>query len=237
MKNNEINFEKYWDFLDDKHDELLKNGYVKFPSIESLDLELISSQIASQIENKTYTELNSEHKIFLDKLLLDKYLAPKLFEFAQKKFQYNGQISNQYHVARLARPGEHKYRAHFDSHIFTLVIPIRIPKINNNSNGELLYFPNMRLFPKNELIDFFGKLYTKKYSSESGIRKLSTKKQMHTNDFTDYAPLLFFGNTVFHANMPISKSSESYRLTLLAHYFDPFPKYSVGNLLRKIRFR
>jgi len=95
----------------------------------------------------------------------------------------------------------------------------------------------MRLFPKNELIDFLGKLYTKKYSSESGIKKLSAKKQMHTNNFTDYAPLLFFGNTVFHANKPISNSSDSYRLTLLSHYFDPFPKYSVGNLLRKIRFR
>ena len=136
-------------------------------------------------------------------------------------------------------PGDQKYRAHFDSHIFTLVIPICIPEVKkiNESIGELIYFPNMRVFPKNEFVDFVGKLRTKQYSSESGMKKLGKKKKMNINSFRDYEPLLFLGNTVFHANKPISPNADFHRLTLLAHYFDPFPKYSVGSLLRKIRFR
>ena len=239
MKKLEINFENYWDCLDDKFDELIENGYVKLPSIAKLDLKQISNRISSQISDKTYTELNDEHKIFIKKLLLEKHLAPKLFDFAQREFGYKGLISNQYHVARSAIPGDKKYRAHFDSHIFTLVIPLQIPKpkTTNESIGELIYFPNIRVFPKNEFIDFIGKLWTKQYSSQSGIKKLAKKKKMNVNSFRDYEPLLFLGNTVFHANKPIKDNSDSHRLTLLAHYFDPFPKYSVGSLLRKIRFR
>ena len=103
MKKLEINFENYWDCLDDKFDELIKNGYVKLPSIADLDLNQIFERISSQISYKkggfvgsdsAYTELNDEHKIFIDKLLLDKYLAPKLFDFAQREFGYKGLISN-----------------------------------------------------------------------------------------------------------------------------------------------
>jgi hypothetical protein len=239
MNNLEINFETYWNCLDEKFDELLENGYVKLPSIADLELSQISNRISSQISNQTYTELNEEHKVFIGKLFLEKHLAPKLFDLAQKKFNYKGLISNQYHVARLAKPGDHKYRAHFDSHIFTLVIPLQIPEAISfgDSIGELVYFPNMRSFPQNPFIDFIGKLWFKKYSSQSGIKNLAIKKKMNINSFRDYEPILFLGNTVFHANKPVSSNSDSHRLTLLAHYFDPFPKYSIGNLLRKIRFR
>ena len=69
------------------------------------------------------------------------------------------------------------------------------------------------------------------------MERLSKKKSININSFRDYEPLLFLGNTVFHSNKPISSNVDCHRLTLLAHYFDPFPKYSVGSLLRKIRFR
>tara|TARA_B110000008_G_C16881298_1_gene529018 strand:- start:343 stop:1062 length:720 start_codon:yes stop_codon:yes gene_type:complete len=239
MNRPEMNFENYWDCLDDKFDELIKNGYVKFPSIADLDLNQIAKRISSQISDKTYTELGDEQKFLLDKLLLDKHLAPKLFDLSQREFGYKGLISNQYHVARYAMPGDQKYRAHFDSHIFTLVIPIQIPAVKsiNESIGELTYFPNMRVFPKNPFIDFIGKLWTKQYSSKSGMKKLAKKKKMYINSFLDYEPMLFLGNTVFHSNKPISPNADSHRLTLLVHYFDPFPKSSVGSLLRKMRFR
>jgi len=183
--------------------------------------------------------LNSAHQKFLGELLIDKYLAPKLFDLAQREFGYKGLISNQYHVARSAIPGDDKYRAHFDSHIFTLVIPLNIPKVKtiNDSIGELIFFPNMRGFPSNAFYDFIGKLWTKQFSSESGIKKLKKKKIMKINSFTDYEPLLFMGNTVFHSNKPVSVNADSQRLTLLAHYFDPFPNSSIGSLLRKIRLR
>jgi len=234
-----MNFENYRDCLDDKFDELIKKGYVKLPSIADLDLTKISELILSEISNKTYTELGVEHKKFIGQLLLDKYLAPKLLDLAKHEFDYKGSISNQYHIARSAAPGDQKYRAHFDSHIFTLVIPIKIPEISSShcSIGELIFFPNMRVFPKNPIIDLIGKFWFKQYSSESGMNKLSKKQSININSFNDYKPLLFLGNTVFHSNKPISESVDSSRLTLLAHYFDPFPKYGVGSILRKIRFR
>jgi hypothetical protein len=234
-----INFEDYWSDIDEKFNELLREGFVKFPSIANLDLSQIDQLISSQVSNKTYTELGDEHRKFIEKILLDKYLVPKLFDFAKREFGYKGLISNQYHIARCAIPGDQKYRAHFDSHIFTLVIPIRIPELQDEAGtiGELVFFPNARSFPKNSFIDFIGKLWFRQYSSKAGMERLSRKKSININSFNDYEPLLFLGNTVFHSNQPISSDVDNHRLTLLAHYFDPFPSTSVGSLLRRIRFR
>ena len=57
------------------------------------------------------------------------------------------------------------------------------------------------------------------------------------DNFKDYQPLLFVGNTTLHTNFPVSIDCSSYRLTLLAHFFDPSPKYGVGGLLRLVRNR
>ena len=57
------------------------------------------------------------------------------------------------------------------------------------------------------------------------------------DNFKDYQPLLFVGNTTLHTNFPVSIDCSSYRLTLLAHFFDPSPKYGIGGFLRLIRNR
>lgn len=237
----QLNFEKYWDFLDDNIDKLFEDGYVRFPSIDSFDLKYYGNLISKEIGEQTFSELCNEHQIFIDKLSLNKHLTPKLYKIANKEFGYSGLITNQYHVARRVVPGNstEKYRAHFDSHIFTLVIPIEIPKVIDNGDtiGELVFFPNLRRFPRNPIEDFLGKLWFHKYSNQNGIKKLNQKYPMVKNSFELYEPLLFFGNTVFHTNLPVSENADSYRLTLLAHFFDPFPKYGVGNLLRKVRKR
>ena len=234
-----INFENYWGYLDDKFDELITKGYIKFPSIENLDLAQIDKKISGEVSDKTFTEIGPEHKKFIDQLLIDKYLVPKLYDFAKKNFGYKGLISNQYHISRNVIQGDQKYRAHFDSHMFTLVIPIRIPKPKEKGDtiGELVFFSNARSFPKNPLSDFLGKVWFRQYSSKAGMKRLSRRKNININSFLDYEPLLFLGNTVFHSNQPVSLDSDGHRLTLLAHYFDPFPNYSIGSLLRKIRPR
>ena len=44
------------------------------------------------------------------------------------------------------------FRAHFDSHLFTLVLPLKIPLSQDlGKSGELVYFPNIRVAPKNEI--------------------------------------------------------------------------------------
>jgi len=236
-----MNFEKYWDCIEFKFDDLLKYGFIHLPPMSEIDLKEIDGKITNSMQGKVFKELSSEHKIFLDKILLDKCLAPKLLQLAREKFKYKGSISNQYHVARMVT-NENKnegYRAHFDSHIFTLVIPINIPKYESEyaPTGELIFFPKIRKFTNNEFVNFIGKLWFYRYASKKGIDKLSMKHTMYTNNFEDYRPLLFLGKSVFHTNAIISDKMSSHRLTLLAHYFDSSPKYGIGNLLRIIRNR
>ena len=81
--------------------------------------------IQKALESNVYQPVN-----YLDNLQVDKHLTPKLFELAKKMFSYKGDLSNQYHVARKVEPGNSKemFRAHFDSHLFTMVLPIKIPE-------------------------------------------------------------------------------------------------------------
>jgi hypothetical protein len=236
-----MNFEEYWGRIECKFDDLIKYGFIYLPPISEIDLKEIDGEISNSMQGKVFKELNSKHKMFIDKILLDKCLAPKLFKLAKEKFEYKGSISNQYHVARMVTNENKKegYRAHFDSHIFTLVMPINIPKSESESAsiGGLMFFPKIRKFTNNEFVNFIGKLWFHRYASKKGLNKLSLKYTMHTNNFEDYRPLLFLGRSVFHANATISEKMSSHRLTLLAHYFDPSPKYGIGSLLRIIRNR
>ena len=81
------------------------------------------------------------------------------------------------------------------------------------------------------------KAFYKKYASKEGLEKFSLSSPQKVDNFRDYQPLLFIGNTTLHTNYPVSSSCASYRLTLLAHFFDPSPKYGVGGLLRLLRNR
>lgn len=230
----------FWNDIDTKLEELVLNGAVKLPSLEMFELDDIASNISTDMNGGTFSELCASHKSFLELLNLEKNLTPKLFDIARNHMGYKGDISNQYHIARRVEPGNSKemYRAHFDSHLFTLVLPIKIPTARNGETiGDLIYFPNARNSPRTEAINFFGKAYHKKYASKAGLEKFATNHQRSTDDFSDYQPLLFVGNTTLHTNKQVSSGCSSYRLTLLAHYFDPSPKYGVGALARWLRAR
>lgn len=230
----------FWDDIDLRLEELINSGAVKLPSLEEFKLDDIATNVTADMNGATFTELCATHKSFLESINLEKILTPKLFDIARNHMGYRGDISDQYHIARCIEPGNSKemYRAHFDSHLFTLVLPIRIPIANSGGTvGDLIYFPNARNAPKTELSNFFGKLYHKKYASKSGIEKFSANRQRITDDFSDYKPLLFLGNKTLHTNRQVSSDCSSHRLTLLSHFFDPSPKYGVGGLARWIRAR
>ena len=231
---------KYWNDIDSRLEQLLDHGFVKLPSLNEFDLDYLASDISNEMGSLTFKELGLFHKKFLEKLEVNKYLTPKLLDIAQDIFNFKGDSSNQYHIARKVEPGNSKemFRAHFDSHLFTMVLPIKIPEMTSEgSAGELMYFPYARKFPGNEISNFIGKAYYKKYASKEGLKKFSLRSQKRVDNFRDYQPLLFIGNTTLHTNYPVSSSCSSYRLTLLAHFFDPSPKYGVGSLLRLIRNR
>ena len=235
-----MKIEEYWNDIDIRLEELAINGFVKLPSLDKFDLDFIANDISDEMGISTFKELGSHHQKFLDNLQVDKHLTPTLFELAKKMFSYKGDLSNQYHVARKVEPGNSKemFRAHFDSHLFTMVLPIKIPDATEGGTaGDLIFFPNARKAPSNEISNFIGKAFYKKYASKEGMDSFSLKNQSKIDDFRDYQPLLFIGNTTLHTNYPVSNNCSSYRLTLLAHFFDPSPKYGVGGLLRLIRNR
>lgn len=232
----------YLDNIDEILAELLSKGYVRLPSIKNFGLDDMADLISHDMQGATFKELSPNHKSFIDSLGITEILAPKLHEVAAEKFKYTGAISDQYHVARRVEPGNSRefYRGHFDSHLFTLVLPIKIPQDNDSgcSIGELLFFPFARSEPKNEFSNFFQKLWFRLcFSSKAGLERLSRKTPMRIELFDDYQPLLFLGNTFFHTNRPVSENASSYRLTLLSHFYDPSPKYGIGNILRILRSR
>tara|TARA_B100001989_G_C24528467_1_gene460112 strand:- start:1111 stop:1818 length:708 start_codon:yes stop_codon:yes gene_type:complete len=235
-----MNIEEYWSDIDSRLENLLIDGYVKLPSLRTLNLEHTASNISDEMGSLTFKELGSCHKTFLDELAIQKYLTPKLHKIAKEVFSYKGDDTNQYHVARKVEPGNAKemFRAHFDSHLFTMVLPIKIPETSKNGTaGDLIYFPYARKVPGNEITNFIGKAYYKRYASKEGMEKFSSNSSKKIDDFRDYQPLLFVGNTTLHTNYPVSPDCSSYRLTLLAHFFDPSPKYGIGGFLRLIRNR
>lgn len=230
----------YWHDIDARLAKLVKDGWVKLPSLEKFELDVIANNINAEMRGNTFAELCPSHQAFLQNLGLDKNLAPKLFEIAKDMFRYKGDISNQYHIARCVEPGNSKemFRAHFDSHLFTMVLPIKIPKpASKGTAGELIYYPNARKVPTNEIGNFLGKAYYKRFASKEGMEHFSKKHKPIVEDFDDYSPLLFIGSTTLHTNRQVSLGCSSYRLTLLAHFFDPSPKYGIGGLMRLLRNR
>ena len=236
-----MSVDNYWKDLDLNLFKLREDGYVKLPSIKNYDLEKLAKDISSEMNQNTFSKCCKSHNSFLSALSINKYLTPKLYQFAKQYFNYKGDISDQYHVARRVEPGNsvEMYRAHFDSHLFTIVFPIKIPKAGSSSGsaGELIYYPNARKSPSNEFTNILSKIYHKKYSSKKGLESFSENHNQMIDNFYDYRPLLFLGNVTLHTNKPVDPCCDSYRLTLLAHFFDPSPKYGIGSFLRVIRNR
>jgi hypothetical protein len=237
-----MNIQEYWHDIDSQLEQLIEHGFVKLPSLKEFDLDLdfVASDISDEMGSLTFKELGSGHKNFLRDLSIDEYLTPKLHNIAKNLYSYEGDLSNQYHIARKVEPGNTKemFRAHFDSHLFTMVLPIRIPETDQNGTaGDLIYFPHARKVPANEISNFIGKAYYKNFASKKRMEKFSLNHKKRIDNFKDYQPLLFVGNTTLHTNFPVSLECSGYRLTLLAHFFDPSPKYGVGGLLRLLRNR
>ena len=230
----------YWEDIDSRLDSLMKHGFVKLPSLEIFNLDAIANRINTEMDGETFAESSPSHTAFLEELELDRFLTPKLYEIAKNVLGYKGEVDNQYHIARRVTPGNSKemFRAHFDSHLFTMVLPIKIPQAKiGGTVGDLIYFPSARKPPTNEIINFFGKAAHKRFASVKGIEAFAKNHRQITDDFKDYSPLLFIGNTTLHTNKQVSPDCSSYRLTLLAHFFDPSPKYGVGGMLRIFRNR
>ena len=87
---------------------------------------------------------------------------PRLVSLAKSEFKIDVNSDDVYNITRLEDQLIEGYRGHFDSHVFTLVIPINIPDFGTiKDGGQLLYFPQARRYPKSELENIAGKSYLK----------------------------------------------------------------------------
>ena len=232
----------YYKELNERKQELVESGFIKFsePIYNFCDLDELVLNINKNQNQSTYTSESIAHKNILATIDFEKKFTKILYEIAADKFKYNGSSDNQYHITRIIKSGNkyEGFRSHFDSHLFTLVLPIKIPEIDAGiNNGELIYFPKFRISPKNDLINLFQKMIYKIYSSRIGAEYLLlNNKNYYEENFSDYRPLLFIGNSTLHMNRELMGVNKE-RITFLSHFFDPFGKMSIGNILRCLRNR
>ena len=221
--------------------DLTKNGYAKLPSIINLpNFDELKNNAINELGNKTFKANLKIHNKILNLMNFEQIILPELIKIAKQQFNFNDELNNSYHIARLIKPSQKNegYRCHFDSHIFTMVLPILIPTEKNiEDKGQLICFPNFRPHPKNELINIIEKVYYKRYASKKLIEKLISKKKYIEFSFEDYQPLIFFGTKTLHLNKNIDKRINNKRLTFLSHYFDTSSKFGIGNFMRILRKR
>lgn len=221
--------------------DLYNNGWIKIPDLILSDDErkFLYKKILETNTNKIYSESTSAHNDFIEMKSIESTFLPVLHKLAIEK-GFDIDINDTYYVTRVVNPNEpHEfYKAHFDSHLFTLVTPINIPNTNEEEgNGELVIFPKIRKEPKFEIINIFQKIIYKSFANERGIKYLSKKNKNLIFDFKDNMPVLFLGRTTLHFNLPVENKSGQKRVTLLTHFFDPSSKLGIGPFLRKLRNR
>ena len=218
---------------------LISKGFTDLPQIknESISSEEIEFLISSK--DKIYTSGTDFHKKYIDKNDIYTKLKKDLKEVAKKYYKKNSDFEDTYEITRITKGSQasEAYLGHFDSHLFTLVTPVVIPKTNSEESGQLIVFPKIRSEPKNELINILGKIFYKKYHSKEKFTELMKTKDYEEFDFKDETPMLFLGRVTLHGNRGFKEDMTTHRITLLTHFFDPSPKYGIGNILRKLRSR
>ena len=224
---------------EDQKNSLLSKGFTSLPQIknDSISSEEIDILIASK--DKIYTSGTDFHKKYILNNDIYTKLKPALNNIAQEYYKDNCEFNDTYEITRITKGSQtsESYLGHFDSHLFTLVTPIVIPKTNSKESGQLIVFPKIRKEPRNELTNIIGKVFYKRYHSKEKFTQLMSNKKFVEFDFQDETPMLFLGRVTLHGNRGFKEDMTSHRITLLTHFFDPSPKYGVGNILRIIRSR
>ncbi|MDA9566389.1 hypothetical protein N9R76_01155 [Planktomarina temperata] len=219
--------------------ELDEKGYSFLPTIKPIvELHRIYENYLEESITSTYSTSSKSHQNLIEILKLD-HLFGALHFYAQTKIRKKIDPNDQYLVSRHVQPGQvsEGYRGHFDSHFFTIVLPVKIPEIiAPKKSGQLVALPNARKHPRLEMRNIYDKILWKRRNSESNYDKLVSENNALELDFLDYKPLIFLGNSTFHGNRPLTGSQEP-RLSMLCHLYDTNPRFGVGALMRSIRNR
>lgn len=140
---------------------------------------------------------------------------------------------NQILVCRVVEGGsKEKYRTHLDSHIYTMVVPLLMPKGHEKNRGQLFIVPNYRPQPRSEISNFVGKTMAGKFRGEGNFARVKSLDGYQEIDLKFGQVLIFNGMRCLHGNL--ANDGQEKRITLLSHFADPFP-IGVGSMLRFIR--
>jgi len=231
--------DNYLSLTKQQEQELVSKGFTSIPQIKNdfISQEEINELIASR--DKVYTSGTSFHKKYIEKNNIYTQLKDDLRKLAKKYYKNNLEYDDTYEITRITKGSQksESYLGHFDSHLFTLVTPVLIPETNSDESGQLIVFPKIRKEPRNEVINILSKIYYKKYHSKEKFTELMKLKNYSEFNFKDEIPILFLGRVTLHGNRGFKVDMENYRITLLTHFFDPSPKYGIGNILRYLRSR
>ena len=125
-----------------------------------------------------------------------------------------------------------KYRTHYDSHLYTLVVPLQASAEADILKGQLYLAPNLRRQPKTDIVNFVQKIFAFKWKGKSGYKKLEALNKIKLFDLQFGEAILFNGSRSLHGNL--ANESHETRITMITHMADPFPN-GIGAFMRKLR--
>tara|TARA_B110000263_G_C15161356_1_gene442538 strand:- start:48 stop:737 length:690 start_codon:yes stop_codon:yes gene_type:complete len=217
---------------------LLRDGYVELAELKYV-LSKFEIETMQNNSDKVFASNSEYNKVYNKQFNIDTQLRDELSDFCTEFFKIKHDINDIYTNIRVLKSFTNKesYRGHFDSHIFTLVTPICMPDSKSTESGQLIVFPKIRKEPTSELSNILGKLKYFSCRNEKGFKNLLKTKKFVEFDFKNLNPVLFLGRQSFHGNRSFKEKPDGIRISLLTHFFDPSPKYGIGNILRGLRNR
>ena len=230
--------------LNDCLDNLSKEGFHCFNNFinqeEQSKLKNIVDNLLNKNKNKSFflmdeglddTFINSE--TFLNKFYKLFYDLSENENLASYKKQ---KIFKNLRVIAQSKMHSTSFDFHFDAHQYTILVPIIIPDTSNqNTNGNLILFPNLRKKTKSLLINIIQKNIFQNKISKIILKYLTyrdviKKKIIKFNKGNIY---LFNGFRSLHGNQPVQKGH--IRATLLLHFYDNFQNSRLIKLNRNYR--
>ncbi len=230
--------------INDCLDNLNKVGFHCFNNFinqeEQLKLENIVSNHIRKNNNKSFflMDENLEGTFINSDIFLDKFykLFYDLSETENLPSYKNQKIFKNLRVIAQSKMHSTSFDFHFDAHQYTILVPIIIPDTENqNTNGNLILFPNLRKKTKSLIINII-----QKNVFQNKISKLILKYLFHKNlikkkiiKFNKRDIYLFNGFKSLHGNQPVQKGHV--RATLLLHFYDNFYNSKLVKLNRRYR--
>lgn len=129
---------------------------------------------------------------------------------------------------------EGAYKFHFDSTVFTILIPIHLPDCGLLNSGNLILFPNVRPYRSSLLINLLEKSLIQNSLFSLLFRWFFSRTiERHVIEMREGGIYIFRGYRSLHANTGLHP--EKLRSVLLLHYGNPYPNSVIPRIIRRIR--